>query len=517
LTLNDNLKTQNGIALPVILFFITIITRIPFTSKLLYHMDSVHFALALEKYNITVHQPHPPGYFLYVMLGRLLNLFIRDANTVFVSISVIFSGLAVVAIYHLGKEIYDRKAGLIAAAIAITSPNFWFHGEVALTYIVEAFFSALVAFFCWKMLKGKHKYIWPSVIALGIAGGIRQNTMVFLLPLWLFSVKGVPLRRIVVSLALLGLVCLLWFVPMVLMTGGWNAYREALGELWLFNTGHVSVFEKGWTTFKIFSSSLFKFTIYGIGAGVLILGLAAYSLIRHGIFKSLDKTKVFFFCLWVLPSVFFYLTIFIHPANPGYVLIFLPALFILIAASVSYMSTELKQVVKKDISALTAAVIIIFNAGVFFLSDYPVTCREIRTHDRNLSIMLEGIKTFDPAKAAIFVGPYIFYGYRQIMYYLPRYYVYQVDVRVAPTGEVRKTFWGHNKETFLSKEIILPDTISIFILPLIGEDKNRVSGIKKINIEQLKPVNMYLAYGHTALINDIYPELSIQIQKNKNN
>jgi hypothetical protein len=253
LNLNDDLRIWNGIILPVILFLVTIITRIAFTSKFLFHMDSVHFALALEKYDITVHQPHPPGYFLYVMLGRLLNLFIKDANTVFVSISVIFSGLAVVAIYHLGKEIYDRKVGLIAAAIAITSPNFWFHGEVALTYIVEAFFSAVVAFLCWKIYKGKHKYIYLSVIALGIAGGIRQNTMVFLFPLWLFSVKGVPLRKVVPSIGLLGFICLLWFVPMVWMTGGWRAYHEAFEEIWLFISGHASVFEQGWFTFKIFS------------------------------------------------------------------------------------------------------------------------------------------------------------------------------------------------------------------------------------------------------------------------
>jgi hypothetical protein len=126
-----------------------------------------------------------------------------------------------------------------------------------------------------------------SAVILGIAGGIRQNTIVFLMPLWLFSVKGVPLRKIISSLALLGLVCILWFVPMVWMSGGWNVYREAFRELWLFNTGHVSVFEKGWSSFKIFSSALFIFTIYGIGAGMLILGLAAYSLIRHSRLASL--------------------------------------------------------------------------------------------------------------------------------------------------------------------------------------------------------------------------------------
>src|SRR4030042_6073966 len=283
-------QKSKDILLPLSLFLLTIITRVPFTSKLLYHWDSVQFALALEKYNIAVHQPHPPGYFLYVMLGRFLNLFIKDANSTFVFISIIFSGLAVVAVYYLGKEIYDVRTGFIAAAIAITSPNFWFHGEVALTYIVEAFFSTLIAFFCWKVFTGKHKYIYLSVIALGIAGGVRQNTMVFLLPLWVFSVRGAPLRKIITSFALLGVVCLLWFVPMVWMTGGWNAYREALGELWLFNTGHVSVFEKGWATFKIFSTSLFNFTVYGVESGLLILGLAAYSVIRRGTFKSLDRT-----------------------------------------------------------------------------------------------------------------------------------------------------------------------------------------------------------------------------------
>jgi 4-amino-4-deoxy-L-arabinose transferase-like glycosyltransferase len=208
-------------------------------------MDSVQYALALEQYDITVHQPHPPGYFLYVMLGRLLNLFIQDANITFIVISILFSGLTVVAVYYLGKEIFDKKIGIIAAAIAMTSPNLWFHGEVALTNTIEAFFSALVALFCWRIYKGKHKYVWLSVVALAVAGGIRQNTMIFLLPLWLFSVKGVPVRKTVSLLGLLIVCCLLWFIPMVYMTGGWSSYQEAFRELWLFNTGNVSVFEKG--------------------------------------------------------------------------------------------------------------------------------------------------------------------------------------------------------------------------------------------------------------------------------
>jgi len=294
------------------------------------------------------------------------------------------------------------------------------------------------------------------------------------------------------------------------MTGGWNAYQEAFRELWLFNTGNVSVFVKGWATFKIFSSCLARFTVYGVGGGIFILVLATYSLIRHKKIRLLDKTKVAFFSLWILPSFLFFLLIFIHPSNPGYVLVFMPALFILTALSINFISADLKEVTKKDLSVFIAFVVIIINLFMFFSSSYLTSYQEIRTHDRNLSIMLDGIKTYDPSKAAIFILPYSFYGYRHIMYYLPHYRVYQVDVRVAPTGEVRKTFWGQNKKTFLSETIILPERFDTFLMPLIANDRDKVSGIKDVSMKQLKPIDVYLAYGNISLIKDIYPELKIQ-------
>lgn len=503
-------NSKDNIFLPAFLFFITVISRIPFTSKYLYHMDSVQYALALEQYNITVHQPHPPGYFLYVMLGRFLNYFIHDANITFIVISILFSGLTVVAVFYLGKEIFDRKIGIIAAVIAMTSPNLWFHGEVALTNVVEAFFSTFVALLCWRINKGKHAYIWLSVVALAVAGGIRQNTIIFLFPLWLFSVKGVPIRKTVSSLGLLIVCCLLWFLPMVYMTGGWSAYQDAFRELWLFNTGNVSVFERGWATFRIFSSCLARFTVYGVGGGIFILVLATYSLIRKKRIRSLDKSKVAFFSLWILPSFLFFLLIFIHPSNPGYVLIFMPALFILTASSIDFIGADIRRLMHKDITTSIVLAIVAINLFMFFSSRYLTSYREIRTHDKNLSIMLDGIKKYDPSETAIFIPPYSFYGYRHVMYYLPRYRVYQVDVRVAPTGEVRRTFWGQDRKTFLSGTIILPESFNAFIMPLIGEDKNKAEGIKGVQVEQLTPVNISIASGNISLIKDIVPELRIQ-------
>jgi hypothetical protein len=478
-------------------------------SKLLYHWDSVQFALALENYDITVHQPHPPGYFLYVMLGRFINLFVQDANTTFVSMSILFSGLAVVTIYFLGKEIFDKRTSILAALIALTSPNLWFHGEVALTYVVEACFSSLVALLCWRILKGEHKYLWLSVIVLGIAGGIRQNTVVFLLPLWLFSVKGIPFSKILMSLGLLGVVCLLWFVPMVWMTGGRTAYQNAFRELWLFNTGHVSVFEKGWGSFQIFSTALANFVLYGVGAGIFMLGIATYSLIRHRKLRLLDSNKIFFFLLWIIPSVLFYLLIFIHPANPGYVLIFLPALLLLTAAAIGFISNDLKPLMKKDLALVFLSVIIVVNTTMFFFYHY-VSYREIRIHDHNLSIMFDGIKTFNPENTVIFTYADIFFSYRHVMYYLPEYRVYQPELRI--TGGLRKTFWCQKRQTFVTDVITLPEEIKSFGILLIAEDNKNTQPIQQLSIREVLPF-IKIAVGPIEQLQEVYPYLTIQSQK----
>ena len=63
-------------------------TRILFRSHLLYDLDSVNFALGMRRFDPAAHQPHPPGYFLYVCLARLVNQFLSDPNTALVAISV---------------------------------------------------------------------------------------------------------------------------------------------------------------------------------------------------------------------------------------------------------------------------------------------------------------------------------------------------------------------------------------------------------------------------------------------
>jgi hypothetical protein len=74
-------------------FFVAgLLSRAPFRSQLAYHWDSVQLVLGVREYNVVLSQPHAPGYFLYVMLGRLVNLVVGDAHASLVWLSVVFGG-----------------------------------------------------------------------------------------------------------------------------------------------------------------------------------------------------------------------------------------------------------------------------------------------------------------------------------------------------------------------------------------------------------------------------------------
>src|ERR1700724_3805574 len=139
----------------------TALTRWGFRSRFLYDIDSVNFALALQRFDPSVHQPHPPGYFLYVRLGMLAHAIFHDPNTALVAISILASGGAVAMIHLLASSWFGDSAARFAGLFFVVSPLAWFHGTVALTYIVEVFFSALLGYFCWRVYSGAIRFIFP--------------------------------------------------------------------------------------------------------------------------------------------------------------------------------------------------------------------------------------------------------------------------------------------------------------------------------------------------------------------
>src|SRR6266478_4579663 len=95
--------------------------RVPFRSQFAYHWDSAQFALAIGEYNIRISQPQAPGFYLYVMSGRLMNLLVGEPHAALVWSSVIAGAWLVVVGYLLATSMFGRRCGLGTGLILLTS------------------------------------------------------------------------------------------------------------------------------------------------------------------------------------------------------------------------------------------------------------------------------------------------------------------------------------------------------------------------------------------------------------
>jgi len=315
-------RQDRDVLLAVSLFLLGILTRLPFRSQILYHWDSVNFALALDHFDVRIHQPQPPGYILYILLGRAFNTLLHNPNVSLVWISILFSGLTVAAIFWLARTMFGRQVGLVSASLALTSPLFWFHGEVALSYIVEGFFVTVIALCCYKQLTGDEWHVLSASLALGVAGGFRQNTLVLLFPLWLFSTHRLRWRKRVAAVVTLALVVGLWLTIMLHLSGGIANYWQAFNAQ---SRGNLAISAAAVSSLLVINMlRLTIYAFYALTAGLPLLFLGFWWALRH--WHELFRTpKWQVLAIWSLPGLAFY-AFFVQQA--GYVFTFMPAVML---------------------------------------------------------------------------------------------------------------------------------------------------------------------------------------------
>ena len=291
------------------------ISRFAFRSHDLYDLDSVNFALGMGRFDPRVHQPHPPGYFLYICLGRLINYLVHDANLALVILSILASIATVILIYWLALDWFGPRAAAFAGLLFLFSPLAWFHGTVALTYSVEAAASALMGTLCWRIDRGKTGFILPAAIVLGISAGVRPSSILFLGPLFLFSLRHAPLKKILLGIAALGVTATAWFLPMIWASGGFAAYFGALASLWRMVPSKGTVFNSSPMT-SVARALTIVFIYFLCFGGAFLAPLGAWCSAVPA-----DKSKKLFTAVWVVPAVCFFTFIFLKMVNSGYLLL----------------------------------------------------------------------------------------------------------------------------------------------------------------------------------------------------
>jgi hypothetical protein len=448
----------------LIFVLITCLTRYLLRSRFLYDVDSVNFALALSRFDPAAHQPQPPGYFLYICLGRLVNSLAHDANGALVAISIAASCGAVATIYLLTREWFGSKAARCAAALFVFSPLAWFHGIVALTYIVETFFSALTGYLCWKRS-------WrAAAVVLGLASGVRPSSLLFLAPLYFFSLRKASWRLRFTGVAILASVVFAWFIPLVHGSGGLTAWASSLLSLWNTVPGKETVFNS--SIANSVARLLSIVLIYGLcfGCAAILPVLRRHSGLRA--FSASPARPLFIFaCVWIAPGLLFFTFVFLRFTNSGYLLFLSPPVFAWLGLIASEWYTSGRRLLVW--ACLPLNVLIFLRA--------PVYCsyNEVQKFERELGDVLALLPAVaSPHETMILGFDSHFMGYRHAGYYLPDYVTVEYPaVRLASGPRI---FTMRHRDTRLAAGLAGGyKTFIIFPLPREGSGyRDYMAGIK---------------------------------------
>ena len=449
-----------------ILIAATALTRFLFRSRFLYDVDSVNFALALRRFDPTVHQPHPPGYFLYVCLGMLSNAIFHDANTALVAISILASCGTVFLIHLLAftwfaPTSFGRSAAGLAGLIFVFSPLAWFHGTVALTYMVEALFSALIGYFCWRVYSGASRFVLPAAAALGLAAGFRQSSLLVLAPVFLFSIHRAPRRLAWCGIGALGLVLAAWIIPMLHAAGGTHAYFSSLWSLWRLVPARQTIF-----TSSIFTSLARLCLIVAIYA--LCFGCAALLPLLRSKVSRADRSIQTFTWIWLSPGLLLFTFVYLKFVNSGYLLVLLPPACVWLGlwAATWYSTSSLSAAMKVALLVIAAAI----NFAIFFRAPLYFSYREVRRFEQELAATRASVRRIANPGDTLIVGfDSHFLGYRHAGYYLPEYLTIQYpEVPLASTTGV---FAMRDQDTRLVSRLSIGSSRSFILFPLPSSDK----------------------------------------------
>jgi hypothetical protein len=403
-----------------LLFLAGILTRLPFQSAILYHWDSVNFSFALREFNIAKDQPQPPGYLLYVGLGKVVDLLYHNPQITFVSISIVSSALAASAIFYLGRTMYRREVGIVAALLLVFSPLFWFYGEIALPHALDALLVTVSVWLLYETMQGKRGTLYPAIIAVSISGGVRQQTLVFLFPVLLFALRKVGWKRWLKGGLLGAALCLAWFIPLVAWSGGLTRYLAVMNQFTDRFQSTTSIFMgAGWFGLRRNLIKLTLYVAYGWGLAVIPVLLAGGSRIRHGRWQALISERNLFLGLWIAPAVVYYGLV--HMGQQGLVFVFLPALWLISAAALVNLASGSPQKWVVGIATLS-----LLHAAIFCLvPEYPLgagsqrllTRATLVNSDAYYAQRIETIRQhFSPQQTAVLAA-----NWHTLDYYLPEY------------------------------------------------------------------------------------------------
>jgi hypothetical protein len=215
--------------------------HLAFLAPALEDIDSINFALGLRHFDVAEHQPHPPGYPVYIALGKTASTilqsvapsvgFMRRESLALAIWSPIAGAVALIAAFSIFRHLSPPLIAFWAAALLAASPLFWVAGSRPMSDMPGLALALVAQALCLKGASDKRALIVGAIVA-GVAAGVRVQTACLTLPPLVFAVvrqrrEGAVwiATRPFAALALGGLA---WAIPLIAVTGGVDEYLVAL-------------------------------------------------------------------------------------------------------------------------------------------------------------------------------------------------------------------------------------------------------------------------------------------------
>jgi hypothetical protein len=232
-----------------------LVAHLAFLPPTLEDLDSMNFALGVRDFDPSRHQPHPPGYPVFIALGKLSHaVWPSEAGSLSLW-GAVFGALSVFPLVALFSaiETLDRTAtgadrdrrGALATLVVMASPLFWFTAlrplsdTTGLALALAAQACLATAFVRGRQASGLDRaaigesgtLIVAGALIAGLAVGARTQTVWLTLPLLAVVLLDRAGRG--AAGALLGsamtfsIGVLAWAVPLIIASGGLAQYRAA--------------------------------------------------------------------------------------------------------------------------------------------------------------------------------------------------------------------------------------------------------------------------------------------------
>jgi hypothetical protein len=212
--------------------------RLPFLPPTLDDIDSVNFELGVHDYDPVHHQPHPPGYPVYILVARLIHPWFESHAAGLAFVSALFSALSVVPLYFLMRRLTSTQGAAFVCVLTLFNPILWFNSVRPMSdltgfFLVTSAQCLLVTALLEEAAPRRRHVLWlVGTVLAGISIGGRAQAMWLVGPLLLYGTWHLrSVRAAVATVLCFAAAVALWLVPMLVLSGGVAPFFDSFATM----------------------------------------------------------------------------------------------------------------------------------------------------------------------------------------------------------------------------------------------------------------------------------------------